>query len=594
VQKGVTLWFTGLSGAGKTTICKEVEKRLRAKGVRVERLDGDVVRQSLTRDLGFTKEDRDKNIERVTFVAKLLTRNDVIVLAAFISPYRKTRDYSRQEIGEFIEVYVKASLDTCIRRDVKGLYKKALAGEIDNFTGVSDPYEDPVNPELVLDTEKETVEESTGKVIACLEERGYIGQSIEVRPTGEKPRASQPALIKPHGGDLVNLEVSADEASALLEEAEGLTRINLLPHQAADVEMMAVGAMSPLTGFMVRADYQSVVESMYLSNGVLWPLPVTLSVDDDVAARIDEGDRILLTSDTGLLAIVEVRDKYRYDKYKEAVNVYRTDDGKHPGVARLYSQGDTLIGGPVKLLRRASEPPFADYRLDPAQTRAVFAQKGWKRVVGFQTRNPIHRAHEYVQKCALETMDGLLIHPLVGPTKAGDIPADVRMLSYKVILDEYYPPGRVFLSVFPAAMRYAGPREAIFHAICRQNYGCTHFIVGRDHAGVGAYYGTYDAQLIFDELQPGDLAVTPMFFEHAFYCRACGNMATAKTCPHDESEHVFLSGTKVRALLRAGELPPPEMTRPEVARILMAGSAGEEESPGRGSAASEQVAASDQ
>ncbi len=377
-------------------------------------------------------------------------------------------------------------------------------------------------------------------------------------------------MIAPHGGELINRYVTGTERERLLEQAQTLPGIVLDDKNISDLEMIACGAMSPLTGFMTRREYTSVVEHMRLSNGLVWSLPITLAVDEETAETVQKADQVALRDPRGqVLALLNVEEVYTYDKQQEAQQVFRTTDEKHPGVAYVYAQGDYLVGGEITMLNRPQHENFVDYRLEPTQTREAFRKRGWNTVVAFQTRNPIHRAHEYLQKCALEIVDGLLIHPLVGRTKSDDIPAEVRMRSYQVLLQNYYPENRYLLSVFPAAMRYAGPREAIFHALVRKNYGCTHIIIGRDHAGVGDYYGTYDAQHIFREFRPEELEITPLFFEHAFYCRRCGNMATAKTCPHDKSAHVFLSGTKVREMLSRGELPPEEFTRREVAQLLM-------------------------
>ena len=365
-------------------------------------------------------------------------------------------------------------------------------------------------------------------------------------------------LIAPHGGRLV------DRTGERPEDLDSLEVLVLTPREVSDLDMLACGALSPLEGFMGREDYERVLEDMHLANGLPWALPVCLAVD--VAPT---GDRVALADGAGTqLAVVEVDEVYEYDKEREADLCFRTTDEAHPGVARLYAQHPLYVSGRVTVFARP-EPTFPELAKDPAETRAEFAERGWKRVVGFQTRNPIHRAHEYLTKGALETVDGLLIHPLVGETKSDDVPAATRVECYRVLVDNYYPAERVVVSAFPAAMRYAGPREAIWHAICRKNYGCSHFIVGRDHAGVGDYYGTYDAQLIFDELEPHELDIEPMFFEHAFFCRVCGSMATPKTCPHGGDDHVFLSGTKVRELLQAGELPPAEFSRPEVAEVLI-------------------------
>jgi sulfate adenylyltransferase len=371
--------------------------------------------------------------------------------------------------------------------------------------------------------------------------------------------ATESQLIAPHGGELV------DRVGERPDDLESLPHVALTPRELADLDMLASGALSPLTGFMGREDYTQVVEEMRLASGLAWALPVCLAVPEQPA-----GERVALTDEGGTpLAVLEVEEVYEYDKGREAERCFRTTEDAHPGVARLYAQHDLYLGGTVTVFRRQA-PSFPELHRDPVDTRALFAERGWKRVVGFQTRNPIHRAHEYLTKSALETVDGLLIHPLVGETKSDDVPAAVRVAAYRVLVEGYYPQDRVVVSAFPAAMRYAGPREAIWHAICRKNYGCSHFIVGRDHAGVGSYYGSYDAQQIFDEFEPHELGVEPMFFEHSFWCRACGQMASPKTCPHGGDDRVFLSGTQVRELLGRGELPPEEFTRPEVAEVLIA------------------------
>jgi len=379
------------------------------------------------------------------------------------------------------------------------------------------------------------------------------------------------SLIAPHGGKLVNRVLDAQAADAAKKEASSLPAITLSAREAFDLEMIAIGAFSPLTGFMGEADFTRVCKEMRLANGTVWPIPVVLSPADEVAAKISAGQKISLKDAKGnLLGLMQVTEKYKHDKALEIPNVYRTEDEAHPGVKIVKGQGNFCLAGEIDVIKPTYEPEFEDYRLPPAKTREAFAAKGWSTVAAFQTRNPIHRSHEYLTKCALEMTDGLLIHPLVGETKSDDIPADTRMACYQTLVDKYYNKDRTMLTVMPLAMRYAGPREAILHTLIRKNYGITHFIVGRDHAGVGNYYGTYDAQKIFDQFDlPKDIGVTILKFEHTAWCKKCEAVVSSKTCPHGPEDKVAPSGTKVRELLKAGQRPPQEFSRPEIADILI-------------------------
>lgn len=386
-------------------------------------------------------------------------------------------------------------------------------------------------------------------------------------PTQETASAKDIAL--PHGSSLINRLVPADEINTLREAARSMPQIPIADRLLADIEMIAIGGFSPLTGFLNEDDYKSVVENMRLANSLVWPIPITLTVDDAVRSKLKIGKPAALVNNGQTVAVINVESLYAYDKKEQAKRVFKTEDEKHPGVAAVYAQHATCVGGPLDVLALQDHSDFPQYNLTPRDTRRVFKERGWKTVVAFQTRNPIHRAHEYITKCALEIVDGLLIHPLVGATKQGDIPADVRMACYEALIKNYYPASRVLLSINPSNMFYAGPREAIFHALIRKNYGCTHFIVGRDHAGVGSYYGTYEAQELIRSFDPVELGIIPLCFENSFWCKKTGGMATAKTSSSGSADQVNLSGTQVREMLAAGKVPPAEFTRPEVAKILI-------------------------
>ena len=539
MSTGFVVWFTGLSGAGKSTIAAALRTELTRRGRHSELLDGDEVRTHLSKGLGFSKEDRDTNIRRIGYVARLVARSGGVAITAAISPYREVRDEVRAQTPNFVEVFVRAPLEALIERDVKGLYRKAIAGEIANFTGVSDPYEEPLHPDVVCDTSKESVEQSVTKVVDRLERLGLLPRVVRERlPDGE-------------------------ELQALRAEARRLPRLQVGQRELADVFMLATGALSPLDGFVGRDDYESILARGRLANGAAFTIPIVLRTEAPPPAA-----RLGLFIGERPVAIVDVADAYEADQAAEALAVYGTDDDAHPGVRILKSSGRWVASGDVVALARPSSG-FPELDLLPREVRDLRSRRGWRTMVGFQTRNPVHRAHEYLQKVALESIDGLLLHPLVGETKSDDIPAEVRIRCYQELLDGYFPADRVLLATNPAWMRYAGPKEAVFHAIVRRNYGCTHFIVGRDHAGVGNYYDTYAAHRIFDGYRRDELGIDILRFEHTFYCTVCGGMASTRTCPHPKEAHRTLSGTAVRKLLEDGRDLPAEFARPEVARILL-------------------------
>ncbi|MBI2380482.1 MAG: sulfate adenylyltransferase [Gammaproteobacteria bacterium] len=383
--------------------------------------------------------------------------------------------------------------------------------------------------------------------------------------------------IAPHGSaQLRPLLVPAEERIAALAHAATLPRLTVSSREAGDIIMLGIGGFTPLSGFMGHADWHGVVTEMKLASGLFWPIPITLSTSAEQAEGLALGQELALADAAGnLLAILTLEEKYRIDKALEAREVFRTEDPAHPGVAALYAQGEVNLGGSLRVLSEGDFPErFPGVYLTPAQTRGLIAERGWKTVAAFQTRNPMHRSHEYLAKIALEVCDGVLIHSLLGNLKAGDIPSEVRVQAIDALTGKYFVEDSVISAGYPLDMRYAGPREALLHALFRQNYGCTHLIVGRDHAGVGDYYGPFDAQRVFDELPAGSLLTQPLKIDWTFWCEACASMASTKTCPHDASQRLLLSGSKLRKLLSEGGEVPAQFSRPEVLDILRAYYAG--------------------
>jgi sulfate adenylyltransferase len=379
-------------------------------------------------------------------------------------------------------------------------------------------------------------------------------------------------LVKPHGGgELKPLLLSGQALASEQKRAATLKKVNVSSREAGDIIMLGIGGFTPLQGFMTHADWQGVCDGMKMANGLFWPIPITLSTDKATADGIKSGDDIALfdVERNEILATMTVTEKYGIDKAHECMMVYKTTDAEHPGVKMVMEQGEVNLAGPIKVLSQGGfKEEYGDQFMTPAETRAAFEKLGWSKIAAFQTRNPMHRSHEYLAKIAIETMDGVLIHSLLGALKPGDIPAEVRSEAISVLVDNYFAPNTVIQAGYPLDMRYAGPREALLHALFRQNYGCSHLIVGRDHAGVGDYYGPFDAQKIFDEIPKDALETKNMNIDWTFWCNKCGGMASQRTCPHTKEDRILLSGTKVRSMLSEGQDLPVEFSRAEVAKVL--------------------------
>jgi 3'-phosphoadenosine 5'-phosphosulfate synthase len=560
---GFVVWFTGLSGSGKSTLAAMLSAELRARSVHVEVLDGDEVRTHLSKGLGFSKEDRDVNVQRIGYVAKLIARSGGCAMTAAISPYKAIRDAQRAQIPHFVEVYCSCAIPALAERDAKGLYKKALAGEIKGFTGIDDPYEPPDSPEVIARTDQETKEESLARILAKLEELGYAPRRGAARAAAS---AGAHGLVAPHGGELVNRRVGVGERAALAERARGLPAIALDERAESDVDTIASGAFSPLQGFMSSKEYLRVVREMRLERGLPWPLPVTLAVSEAQGEALRSATEAALCARDGrIVAVIEINDVFRPDKELEAKAVFGTSDAAHPGVSCLRRSGPVYVGGEIRVLDRAAAPLLPEHERDPAETRARFVERGWRDVVAFQTSGPMLRAHEHITKAALEFCDGLLIQPRAFASGPDELPAAARVRGCEELIARYYAKERVLLSVYPAAVRHAGPREALLSAIVAKNHGCSQVLVGRAHAGGGAR----GAPEIFGVHAPGELGIAPLFFEDAFYSTAAGSMATAKTAPDGVSTRLDLPDAAVREMLRRGEAPPSEVARPEVARALI-------------------------
>lgn len=527
-MQGCCIWLTGLPCSGKTTIARAIEPKLRSLGLGVHVLDGDEVRERFSKGLGFSREDRDTNVRRISYVARAVAHTGGVSIVCAVSPYRGARDEARREIGRFLEVHVAPKLETCVERDVKGHYKKALAGEIQHFTGVSDPYEEPLAPELRFHTDRMTLDQCVEALLAKMGEMGFLPS----------------ALPAPHGGVLVNRVAQGARRAELEAESQQLPHLEVDADTADDVENIATGAFSPLTGFLGRADVESLVARKTLASGLRWTIPILLSVTEATAARL--GSRFALTRNGRPFATMTADSVWTLEKAALCSAVFGTQDPAHPGVAQTMALAPICVGGPIEMFE-TPQTQHRRLRMTPHATREMFARRGYKSVAAFQTRNVPHLGHEHLQRIALQMCDGLLVHPVIGPKKPGDFRDEVILASYETLVGRYLPSDRVVLSTLHTRMRYAGPMEAIHHAIVRQNYGCSHILIGRDHAGVGKYYDPYAAQRIFTELD--GLEIRPIPIGEAFFCKVCDGMATTRDCAHAAEERISVSATAVRAAL---------------------------------------------
>lgn len=560
MSDGFIVWFTGLSGSGKSTLSAMLAAELRKRGVHVEVLDGDEVRTHLSKGLSFSREDRDINIRRIGFVAKLLARSGACAMSAAISPYKAIRDEQRLHTPRFVEVYCECDISVLAERDIKGLYKKAMAGEIKHFTGIDDPYEPPDNPELKVNTDKESSGESLSKILMRLEELGYIplhGTSYEI---GSKSPGFKKNLVPPHGGELCRRFLQGAPKNALLEKARSLPCIDIDIQAERASEMICTGAFSPLKGFMGSKDYLRVLKDMRLENGLPWPLPMTLAIPKPMAGKLRAGEQVALRAHNDcIVALLDIHDIFAPDTALEAREGLELNS--------IESSKDSLIylGGELQGLDRPKIPWYSSQRLDPAETRALFAERAFSKVAGFCARKPMSRAHEHWTKTALEICEGLLIHSMVGtPAQEAleEFPAEARFRACEALVERYYPRGRVVLGLYPGAFGKESPRQSLLEAIVFKNHGCSHFIV--DSEGRGA-----NSQSLFQHFSPAELGIESFDFEPAFYSRAVDAMGSEKTAPGDESTRIYGDAASLSKALKMAKKVPGEAYRPCVVEALL-------------------------